>query len=50
MQNATEPKERTEPERDTSMDGGLCRLDPPGLANLDDDELAAPRHADRTED
>jgi hypothetical protein len=44
MRSETELKERTEPDGDTSMDGGLCRLDPPGLADLDDDEVVAPRH------
>jgi hypothetical protein len=40
----TAPKERIEPDRETSMDGGLCRLDPPGLVDLDDDEVMSPRH------
>jgi hypothetical protein len=50
MRTETEPKEPTEPDRDTAMDGGLCRLDPPGLADLDDDEIVAPRHENTTED
>jgi hypothetical protein len=49
MRTDTAPKERTVPDRETSMDGGLCRLDPPGLADLDDDEVVAPRH-ESTED
>jgi hypothetical protein len=27
------------------MDGGLCRLDAPGVAELEDDDVGAPRHA-----
>jgi hypothetical protein len=49
MRTASEPKEQTEPDRDTSMDGGLCRLDQPGLGDLEDDEIVASRHAS-TED
>jgi hypothetical protein len=49
MRTETAPKEQTEPDRKTSMDGGLCRLDPPGLADLDDDEAVAPRQGS-TED
>jgi hypothetical protein len=44
MRTETAPKEQAEPDRETSMDGGLCRLDPPGLADLDDDEVVASRH------
>jgi hypothetical protein len=58
MKGATKAKGQTEPDRDTSMDGGLCRLDPPALANLgppalanlDDDEVVAPLREDNTED
>jgi hypothetical protein len=50
MRSETELKERAEPDHDTSMDGGLCRLDPPGLADLDDDEVVAPRHEKSTTD
>jgi hypothetical protein len=50
MRTEAELKEGTEPDRDTSMDGGLCRLDPPGLADLDDDEVVAPRHEKGTTD
>jgi hypothetical protein len=44
MRTETEPKVRTKPDRDTSVEGGLCRLDPPGLADPDLDEVVAPRH------
>jgi hypothetical protein len=50
MRTETELKERADPDGDASMDGGLCRLDPPGLADLDDDEVVAPRHESSTED
>jgi hypothetical protein len=50
MRTETELKERTEPDGDTSMDGGLCRLDPPGLAEIDDDEVVAPRLEKSTTD
>jgi hypothetical protein len=50
MRSEAELTERTEPDGDTSMDGGLRRLDPPGLAELDDDEVVAPRHEKSTTD
>jgi hypothetical protein len=50
MRTETELKERADPDGDASMDGGLCRLDPPGLADLNDDEVVAPRHESSTED
>jgi hypothetical protein len=33
-----------EPDPETTMEGGLSRLDPPGVANLDDDDIVAPRN------
>jgi hypothetical protein len=50
MRSEAERTERTEPDGDTSMDGGLRRLDPPDLAELDDDEVVAPRHEKSTTD
>lgn len=44
MATDTEHVETEEPDAETSMDGGLCRLEPPGLAALEDDEVVAPRH------
>ena len=38
-----EHTEHTEPDVETTMDGGLCRLDVPGVTELDDDEVVAPR-------
>jgi hypothetical protein len=45
MRTDSEPKEQIEPDRDTSMDGGLCRLDQAGIGDLEDDEVVASRHA-----
>jgi hypothetical protein len=45
MATDTEHTERTEPDAETTMDGGLCRLDAPGVTELENDELVAPRHA-----
>jgi hypothetical protein len=45
MATDTEHDERTEREVETTMDGGLCRLDAPGVTELEDDEIVAPRHA-----
>jgi hypothetical protein len=44
MATDTEQTERAEPDLETTMDGGLCRLDVPG-ATLEEDEVVAPRHA-----
>jgi len=44
MATDTKQNEKEEPDVEASMDGGLCRLDLPGLADLDDDEVVAPRH------
>lgn len=49
MATETEQTERPEPDVETTMDGGLCRLDAPGVAELEDDKVVAPRHA-RDED
>jgi hypothetical protein len=38
-----------EPDPETTMDGGLARLDPPGPAQLEDDDVVAPRR-ERSED
>jgi hypothetical protein len=43
MTTDTEHIETEEPDLETTMDGGLCRLDQPGLADLGDD-VVAPRH------
>jgi hypothetical protein len=43
MTTDTENTERAEPDVETTMDGGLCRLDVPGVTELDDDEVVAPR-------
>jgi hypothetical protein len=45
MATDTEHTERAESEAETTMDGGLCRLDAPGVTELEDDELVAPRQA-----
>jgi hypothetical protein len=45
MATDTEQTERAEPDVETTMDGGLCRLDVPGVEELEDDEVVAPRHA-----
>jgi len=45
MATDTEQTEQAEPDVETTMDGGLCRLDVPGVAELEGDEVAAPRHA-----
>lgn len=45
MATETEQTERAEPDIETTMDGGLCRLDAPGVAELEDDKVIAPRHA-----
>jgi hypothetical protein len=45
MATDTEYTERAEPDVETTMDGGLCRLDAPGVAELEADEVVAPRHA-----
>jgi hypothetical protein len=45
MATDTERTERPEPDLETTMDGGLCRLDAPGVAELEDDERVVPRHA-----
>jgi hypothetical protein len=44
MATDTEQSKREEPDVEATMDGGLCRLEPPGLADLEDDEVVAPRH------
>ena len=43
MATDTEHTERAEPDVETTMDGGLCRLDVPGATELEDDEVVAPR-------
>jgi hypothetical protein len=45
MATDTEQTERAEPQVETTMDGGLCRLDAPGVAELEDDDVVAPRDA-----
>jgi hypothetical protein len=45
MGTETKQTERAEPDVETTMDGGLCRLDAPGVPELEDDEAVAPRHA-----
>ena len=45
MATDTERTEHAEPDVETTMDGGLCRLDVPGVTELEDDEVVAPRHA-----
>jgi hypothetical protein len=45
MATDTEQTEQAEPDVETTMDGGLCRLDAPGVAELEGDEVVAPRHA-----
>jgi hypothetical protein len=49
MATDTEQTEEAEPDVEATMDGGLCRLDAPGAAEPEDDEVVAPRHA-RDED
>jgi hypothetical protein len=44
MATDTEHTEQAEPDVETTMDGGLCRLDAPGMTELEDDEVA-PRRA-----
>jgi hypothetical protein len=44
MSSDTKQIEADEDDLETTMDGGLARLDPPGLAQLEDDEVVAPRH------
>jgi hypothetical protein len=45
MATDTQQTERAEPDVETTMDGGFCRLDVPGVEQLEDDEVVAPRHA-----
>jgi len=45
MATETDQTERAEPDVETTMDGGLCRLDAPGVAELEDGEVVAPRRA-----
>jgi hypothetical protein len=45
MATDTEQTEQAEPDLETTMDGGLCRLDVPGATELEEDEVVAPRHA-----
>jgi hypothetical protein len=45
MATDIESTETAVPDQEASMDGGLCRLQLPGLADLDEDEVVAPRHA-----
>jgi hypothetical protein len=42
MATDTERAEKGEPEAEATVDGGLCRLDPPGLPELHEDEVVAP--------
>jgi hypothetical protein len=42
MATDTEHTERGEPDVETTMDGGLCRLDAPGVTELEEDEVVAP--------
>jgi hypothetical protein len=49
MATDTEQIEADTADLETTMDGGLARLDPPGLAQLEEDEVVAPRH-ERDED
>jgi hypothetical protein len=49
MATDTEHTERAEPDVETTMDGGLCRMDVPGATELEEDEVVAPRRA-RDED
>ena len=49
MATDTEQTEQAEADVETTMDGGLCRLDVPGATELEEDEVVAPRHA-RDED
>jgi len=45
MATDTEHTEQAEPDVETTMDGGLCRLDVPGAMELEEDEVVSPRHA-----
>jgi hypothetical protein len=45
MATDTEHTEQAEPDVETTMDGGLCRLDAPGVTELEDDDDVASRHA-----
>ena len=45
MATDTEQTEQAEADVETTMDGGLCRLDVPGATELEEDEVVAPRHA-----
>jgi hypothetical protein len=49
MATDTEHTEPAEPDVETTMDGGLCRLDVPGATEFEEDDVLAPRHA-RDED
>jgi hypothetical protein len=42
MPTDTERAEKRELEPDATVDGGLCRLDPPGLPELDEGEVVTP--------
>jgi hypothetical protein len=44
MTTDTEQTKTDEPDVEATVDGGLCRLEPPGLAGLEDDDVVAPRH------
>jgi hypothetical protein len=43
MATDTEHTERAEPDVETTMDGGLCRLEVPGVTELEDDEVGPPQ-------
>ena len=45
MATDTEHTEPAEPDVETTMDGGLCRLDVPGATEFEEDEVVAPLHA-----
>jgi hypothetical protein len=49
MATDTEQTEAAEADLETTMDGGLARLDPPGLAQLEEADVVAPR-GERKED
>ena len=44
MATDSEQSEKEEPDVETTMDGGLARLELPGLASIEGDDVVAPRH------
>ena len=50
MATDTEQSEDEERDVEATMDGGLARLELPGLASIEGDDVVAPRHVREDED